>query len=161
MRNLTFFSPVPDLLRYRGLVPNIPKNPAVALITGGSRIPLAPCPRRGSKRRAGEVWRATPCVLAVTHWRPFRSFMNPFDGGSTAVRGFGESHGGTPVWEPDKEEKLGPTLLTGVLALATILLGLAVAAVIVLTVQRHLRRPPMHDREAFHTAPQPPERAQP
>jgi hypothetical protein len=65
------------------------------------------------------------------------------------------------LWEPDKEEKLGPTLLTGVLALATILLGLAVAAVIVLTVQRHLRRPPMHDREAFHTAPQPPERAQP
>ena len=65
------------------------------------------------------------------------------------------------MWEPDKEEKLGPTLLTGVLALATILLGLAVAALIVLTVQRHFRRSPMHDREAFPTAPQPPERAQP
>jgi hypothetical protein len=65
------------------------------------------------------------------------------------------------VWEPDKEEKLGPTLLTGVLALATILLGLAVAAVIVLTVQRHFRRSPMQDHAALHTAPQPPERAQP
>ena len=57
------------------------------------------------------------------------------------------------MWEPDKEEKLGPTLLTGVLALATILLGLAVAALIVLTVQRHLRRPPMRDHAALHTAP--------
>jgi hypothetical protein len=65
------------------------------------------------------------------------------------------------LWEPDEEEKLGPTLLTGVLALATILLVLAVAALIGLTVRRHFGRSPGRDRQAFHTAPQPPERAQP
>ena len=70
----------------------------------------------------------------------------------------------TPLWEPDEEEKLGPTLLTGVLALATILLVLAVAALIGLTVRRQFRGPPMHDREASHAAPQqrgPSEREQP
>jgi hypothetical protein len=60
----------------------------------------------------------------------------------------------TPLWEPDEEEKLGPTLLTGVLALATIRLVLAVAALIGLTVRRHFGRSPGRDREAPHAAPE-------
>ena len=60
----------------------------------------------------------------------------------------------TPLWEPDEEEKLGPTLLTDVLALATILLILGVAALIGLTVRRHFRHPPVRGREAPQTAAQ-------
>jgi hypothetical protein len=51
--------------------------------------------------------------------------------------------------------------MTIALAAATVMLALAVASLIGLVVQRNFQGAPMHDRQAFHTAPQPPERAQP
>ena len=59
------------------------------------------------------------------------------------------------------EGKVGRAVLTIALAAATVMLILAVGSLIGLVIQRHFRGEPMHDREAFHTAPQPPERAQP
>jgi hypothetical protein len=62
------------------------------------------------------------------------------------------------------EGKIGRAVLTIALVGATALLVLAVAALVGLTVRRQFRRPPMHDREAPHAAPQqrgPSEREQP
>ena len=59
------------------------------------------------------------------------------------------------------EGKIGSAVLTIALAAAAVMLILAVDSLIGLVIQRHFQGEPMHDREAFHTAPQPPERAQP
>jgi hypothetical protein len=60
-----------------------------------------------------------------------------------------------------KIEKIGRTVLAIALALATATFVLAVAALVRLAVQQQIQGPPIQDREAFHTAPQPPEHAQP
>ena len=59
------------------------------------------------------------------------------------------------------EGKIGRTVMTIALAAATVMLALAVASLIGLVVQRNFQGAPIHDRQAFHTAPQPPERAHP
>jgi len=64
------------------------------------------------------------------------------------------------VREPS-EGKIGRTVMTIALAAATVMLALAVASLIGLVVQRNFQGAPIHDRQAFHTAPQPPERAHP
>jgi hypothetical protein len=64
------------------------------------------------------------------------------------------------VREPS-EGKIGWVVLVIALAAATVMLILAVGSFISLVVQRNFQSEPMHDREAFHTAQRPPERAQP
>ena len=59
------------------------------------------------------------------------------------------------------EGKIGRAVMMIALALATVMLILAVGSLIGLVVQRNFQGEPPHDREAFHTAPQPPEGAQP
>jgi hypothetical protein len=55
------------------------------------------------------------------------------------------------VREPS-EGKIGRTVMTIALAAATVMLVLAVAALVGSVVQRNFRGEPVHDREAFHTA---------
>ena len=57
--------------------------------------------------------------------------------------------------------KTGRAVLAIALAAATVMLVLAVAALVGLVIQRNFGAGPVPDREAFHTAPQPPEGAQP
>jgi hypothetical protein len=57
--------------------------------------------------------------------------------------------------------KIGRAVLAIALAAATLMLILTLSSFVGLIVERQLQGPPMKDREAFHTAPQPPERAQP
>jgi hypothetical protein len=57
--------------------------------------------------------------------------------------------------------KIGRAVLAIALAAATLMLILTLGSFVGLIVERQLQGPPMQDREAFHTAPQPPERAQP
>jgi hypothetical protein len=59
------------------------------------------------------------------------------------------------------EGKIGRAVLAVALVAATVMLILMLGSFVGLIVQRHFQDDPMHDREAFHTAPQPPERAQP
>jgi hypothetical protein len=59
------------------------------------------------------------------------------------------------------EGKIGRAVLTIALIAATAMLVLVLGSFVGLIVQRSLQSAPMHDREAFHTAPQPPEHAQP
>jgi hypothetical protein len=59
------------------------------------------------------------------------------------------------------EGKIGRAVLAIAVALATVMLILTLGSFIGLIVQRNFQDEPMHDREAFHTAPQPPERAKP
>ena len=59
------------------------------------------------------------------------------------------------------EGKIGRAVLAIALALATAMLVLTLASFIGLIVERGFQGSPMHDREAFHTAPQPLEHAQP
>ena len=59
------------------------------------------------------------------------------------------------------EGKIGGAVLGIALALATALLVLTLGSFVGLIVERGVQRAPVHDREAFHTAPQPPERAKP
>jgi hypothetical protein len=59
------------------------------------------------------------------------------------------------------EGKIGRAVLTIALLAATAMLVLVLGSFVGLIVQRSLQGAPMHDREAFHTAPQPPEHAQP
>jgi hypothetical protein len=65
--------------------------------------------------------------------------------------------------EPIEREigKIGRAVMTITLAAATVMLILAVGSLVSLVLQRNFQGQPVHDREAFHTAPQPPERAQP
>jgi hypothetical protein len=58
------------------------------------------------------------------------------------------------------EGKIGRAVMTIALAAATVMLILAVGSLIGLVIQRHFQGEP-NDREAFHTAPQPPEHARP
>jgi hypothetical protein len=59
------------------------------------------------------------------------------------------------------EGKIGRAVLTIALIAATAMLVLVLGSFVGLIVQHSLQGAPMHDREAFHTAPQPPEHAQP
>jgi len=60
-----------------------------------------------------------------------------------------------------REGKIGRAVLMIALAAATVMLILAVGSLIGLVIQQTFQGESMHDREAFPTAPQPPERAQP
>jgi hypothetical protein len=51
--------------------------------------------------------------------------------------------------------------MTIALIAATAMLVLVLVSFVGLVVQRNFQGEPVHDREAFHTAPQPPEHAQP
>jgi hypothetical protein len=64
------------------------------------------------------------------------------------------------VKEP-REGKIGRMVLMIALAAATVMLILAVGGLIGSVVQRNFRDESMHNRQPFHTAPQPPEGAQP
>jgi hypothetical protein len=57
--------------------------------------------------------------------------------------------------------KIGRAVLAIALTLATAMLVLTLGGFVVLIVERGFQVAPMQDREAFHTAPQPPERAHP
>ena len=59
------------------------------------------------------------------------------------------------------EGKIGRAVLTIALIAATAMLVLVLVSFVGLIVHRGFQGAPMHDRQAFHTAPQPPERAQP
>jgi hypothetical protein len=59
------------------------------------------------------------------------------------------------------EGKIGRAILAIALIAATAMLVLVLGSFVGLIVERQIQGPPTHDREAFHTAPQPPERAQP
>ena len=67
------------------------------------------------------------------------------------------------VRDPIEREigKIGRAVLAIALAAATLMLILVLGGFVGLIVQRSLEGAPIHDRQAFHTAPQPPERAQP
>jgi hypothetical protein len=91
---------------------------------------------------------------------PGRAPANPFDGRAPTVRGFCEFDGGLQVREPS-EGKIGRAVLTVALIAATAMLDLVLVSFVGLIVERSLEGAPMQDREVFHTAPQPPERARP
>ena len=57
--------------------------------------------------------------------------------------------------------KIGRAVLAIALAAATLMLILTLGSFVALIVQRGFQGAPMQDREAFHTAPQPPEHAHP
>jgi hypothetical protein len=59
------------------------------------------------------------------------------------------------------EGKIGRAILAIALIAATAMLVLVLGSFVGLIVERQLQGPPIQDQEAFHTAPQPPERAQP
>jgi hypothetical protein len=59
------------------------------------------------------------------------------------------------------EGKIGRAVLAIALALATTMLVLTLGSFVGLIVERNFQGAPIHDRQAFHTVPQPPERAQP
>jgi hypothetical protein len=59
------------------------------------------------------------------------------------------------VPEPS-EGKIGRAVLTFALIAATAMLVLVLVSFVGLVVQRNFQGEPVHDREAFHTAPQPP-----
>jgi hypothetical protein len=59
------------------------------------------------------------------------------------------------------EGKIGRAILAIALIAATAMLVLVLGSFVGLIVERQIKGPPIYDREAFHTAPQPPERAQP
>ena len=59
------------------------------------------------------------------------------------------------------EGKIGRAMLAIALIAATAMLVLVLGSFVGLIVERGFQGAPMQDREAFHTAPQPPERAQP
>jgi hypothetical protein len=63
------------------------------------------------------------------------------------------------VREPS-EGKIGQAVLTVALVAAALMLILAVGSLIGLVIHRNFRGEPTH-RQTFHTAPQPPKRAQP
>jgi hypothetical protein len=58
------------------------------------------------------------------------------------------------------EGKIGRAILAIALIAATAMLVLVLGSFVGLIVERQIQGPPIQDREAFHTAPQPPERAQ-
>jgi hypothetical protein len=91
---------------------------------------------------------------------PGRAPANPFDGRAATVRGFCEFDGGLRVREPS-EGKIGRAVLTVALVAATAMLVLVLVSFVGLVMQRNFQGATIHDRQAFHTAPQPPERAQP
>jgi hypothetical protein len=64
------------------------------------------------------------------------------------------------VREPS-EGKIGRAVLTIALIAATAMLFPVVSSFVGLIVQRGFQGAPMHGRAAFHTAPRPPEHAQP
>ena len=86
--------------------------------------------------------------------------VDPFDGRAATVRGFCEFDGGIQVREPS-EGKIGRAVLTVALVAATAMLVLVLVSFVGLVMQRNFQGARIHDRQAFHTAPQPPERAQP
>ena len=57
--------------------------------------------------------------------------------------------------------KIGRAVMAIALAAATLMLVLAVAALVDLAMQRQLDGPPLQDHAALHGVPQPPEHAQP
>jgi hypothetical protein len=59
------------------------------------------------------------------------------------------------------EGKIGRAILAIALIAATAMLVLVLGSFVGLIVERQLQGPPIQDREAFHTARQQPERAQP
>ena len=59
------------------------------------------------------------------------------------------------------EGKIGRAILAIALIAATAMLVLVLGSFVGLIGERQIQGPPIQDREAFHTAPQPPERAQP
>jgi hypothetical protein len=59
------------------------------------------------------------------------------------------------------EGRIGRAVLAIALALATVLLILTLGSFVGLIVERGFQGAPMQDRQAFHTAPQPPEHALP
>ena len=59
------------------------------------------------------------------------------------------------------EGKIGRAILAIALIAATAMLVLVLGSFVGLIVERGFQGAPMQDREAFHTAPQPPERAKP
>jgi len=67
------------------------------------------------------------------------------------------------VRDPIEREigKIGRAVLAIALATATLMLILVLGGFVGLIVQRSVQGVPVHDREAFHSAPQPPEHAQP
>jgi len=65
------------------------------------------------------------------------------------------------VLREQTEGRIGRAVLTVALVAATAMLVLVLVSFVGLIVQRSLEGAPVHDRQAFHTAPQPPERAQP
>jgi hypothetical protein len=88
--------------------------------------------------------------------------MDPFDGEPTVrARLFCEFGRRSPLLREPTEGKIGRAVLAIALALATVMLILTLGSFVGLIVQRNFQGEPVHDREAFHTAPQPPERAQP
>jgi hypothetical protein len=88
--------------------------------------------------------------------------MDPFDGEPTVrARLFCEFGRRSPLLREPTEGKIGRAIMAIALALATATLVLAVAALVGLAVQQQIQGPPIQDREAFHTAPQPPEHLHP
>jgi hypothetical protein len=81
------------------------------------------------------------------------------DGRAPTVRGFCEFDGGLQVREPS-EGKIGRAVLTVALVAATAMLVLVLISFVGLVMQRNFQGAPIH-RQAFHTAPQPPEHARP
>ena len=59
------------------------------------------------------------------------------------------------------EGKIGRAILAIALIAATAMLVLVLGSFVGLIMERGFQGAPMRDREAYHTAPQPPERAQP
>jgi hypothetical protein len=81
------------------------------------------------------------------------------------ARGMGKSgvvaRNATSAFRAPSEGKIGRAVLTVALVAATAMLVLVLVSFVGLIVQRSFQGAPMHDRQAFHTAPQPPEHAQP